>query len=64
MEWMHPLDEVITALLTAGLTLRWLHEHDSVAFQRYKVLVKDTHGMYRWPDKGWFPVKLFAPGRA
>jgi SAM-dependent methyltransferase len=55
-EWMHPLGETITALLTAGLTLRWLHEHDSVAFQRYKVLIKDAQGMYRWPDKNWLPL--------
>ena len=33
-----------------------LHEHDSIPFQRYKVLVKDSHGMYPWPDKGWFPL--------
>ena len=55
-EWMHPLGEIITALLTAGLTLRWLHEHDAVAFQRYKVLIKDAQGMYRWPDKAWLPL--------
>jgi trans-aconitate methyltransferase len=28
---LHPLGETITALLTAGLTLRWLHEHDADA---------------------------------
>jgi SAM-dependent methyltransferase len=55
-EWMHPLGEIVTGLLTAGLTLKWLHEHDSIPFQRYKVLVRDPHGMYRWPDKGWFPL--------
>jgi SAM-dependent methyltransferase len=55
-EWMHPLAEIITALLTAGLTLRWLHEHDSVAFPRYRLLLKDADGMYRWPDKGWLPL--------
>ena len=54
-EWIHPLGEIITALLDAGLTLNWLHEHDSIPFQRYKVLIRDPHGMYRWPDKAWFP---------
>jgi SAM-dependent methyltransferase len=43
-------------LLAAGLTLKWLHEHDSIPFQRYKVLVRDPHGMYRWPNKEWFPL--------
>jgi SAM-dependent methyltransferase len=55
-EWLHPLGETITALLDAGLTLKWLHEHGSIPFQRYKVLVRDPHGMYRWPDKEWFPL--------
>jgi SAM-dependent methyltransferase len=55
-EWIHPLGETITALLDTGLTLKWLHEHDSIPFQRYKVLVRDSHGMYRWPDKGRFPL--------
>ena len=58
-EWIYPLGETITALLTAGLTLRWLHEHDSVAFQRYNVLVKDAHDMYRWPDKRWLPLSYW-----
>ena len=55
-EWIHPLGKIVTGLLTAGLTLKWLHEHDSIPFQRYKVLVRDPQSMYRWPDKGWFPL--------
>jgi SAM-dependent methyltransferase len=55
-EWMHPLGEIVTALLTAGLTLRWLHEHDADAFPRYRVLIKDAGGMYRWPYKAWLPL--------
>jgi SAM-dependent methyltransferase len=57
-EWIHPLGETITSLLKAGLTLKWLHEHDSVPFQRYQVLVSDSRGMYHWPDKGWFPLSF------
>jgi SAM-dependent methyltransferase len=57
-EWIHPLGETITSLLKAGLKLKWLHEHDSVPFQRYKGLVGNSHGMYHWPDKGWFPLSF------
>jgi hypothetical protein len=41
-EWMHPLGETIATLLTSGLRIRCPHENDSVAFQRYKVLIKDA----------------------
>ena len=55
-EWIHPLGEIVTALLAAGLTLRWLHEHDSVPWRMFKALVEDGSGMYRWPDRPWLPL--------
>jgi SAM-dependent methyltransferase len=55
-EWIHPLGETVTALLAAGLTLRWLHEHDAVPWRMFKAMVKDASGMYRWPDRPWLPL--------
>jgi SAM-dependent methyltransferase len=55
-EWMHPLGDIVTALIDAGLTLRWLHEHEAVAWQMFEVLVEDGEGMYRWPDRPWLPL--------
>jgi hypothetical protein len=43
-------------LLAAGLTLRWLHEHDAVPWRMFKAMVKDASGMYRWPDWPWLPL--------
>jgi SAM-dependent methyltransferase len=57
-EWSHPLGEIVSSLIASGLTLNWLHEHDSTSFQRYSLLVKDSYGMYRWPDKAWFPLSF------
>ena len=57
-EWIHPLGQTITSLLAAGLTLKWLHEHDSTPFRRYNVLIKDSNGMYTWPNQGWFPLSF------
>jgi len=37
-EWNHPLGEVVTALVTAGLELRFLHEFDEISFQRFSFL--------------------------
>jgi SAM-dependent methyltransferase len=55
-EWLHPLGEIVSALLAAGLTLRWLHEHDSVPWPMFRILVEDGAGMYRWPDRPWLPL--------
>jgi SAM-dependent methyltransferase len=56
-EWLHPLSETISSLLAAGLTLKWLHEHDSLPFQRYHKLVKGPDGMYR-PAEPWLPLSF------
>jgi SAM-dependent methyltransferase len=57
-EWLHPLSETISTLSVAGLNLRWLHEHDSLPFQRYQQLVKGPDGMYRWPAEPWLPLSF------
>jgi SAM-dependent methyltransferase len=51
-----PLGEIVTSLLEVGLTLKWLHEHDSVLWRMFGQLVEDANGMYRWPKKSWFPL--------
>jgi SAM-dependent methyltransferase len=55
-EWMHPVGEVVTALIAAGLTLRWLHEHDAVPWRMFEFLVADEDGMHRWPAERWLPL--------
>ena len=55
-EWLHPLGEIVTSLLDAGLTLKWLHEHDSVPWPMFEQLTKDTNGMYHCPDERWLPL--------
>jgi len=54
--WMHPLGDVVTGLIDAGLTLRWLHEHDAVPWRMFKLLVEGADGLWRWPDKPWLPL--------
>ena len=55
-EWVHPLGNVITALCEAGLTLKWLHEHDAVPWPMFACLRGDADGLWRWPDKSWLPL--------
>ncbi len=54
--WIHPLGDIISGLLAAGMTLDWLHEHDALTWQMFKVLVRDTDRLWRWPDKPWLPL--------
>jgi hypothetical protein len=54
--WIHPLGDVVTSLITSGMTLDWLHEHDAVPWRMFRILVKDASGLYRWPDRPWLPL--------
>ena len=56
--WIHPLGELITSLIASGLTLDWLHEHDSVTWRMFECLTKDAQGLFRWPDKPWLPLSF------
>ena len=60
-QFMHPLAEVVTALLRAGLVLEFLHEHDHVPWRMFSSLVEcgDGEGQwreYKWPDRPWLPL--------
>ena len=54
--WIHPVGEIITGLIEAGMRLDWLHEHDAVPWRMYRTLTHDAEGLYRWPDKPWLPL--------
>jgi hypothetical protein len=48
---------VVSALIAAGLTLDWLHEHDGLPWRMFKALVPDERPrLYRWPDRPWLPL--------
>ena len=55
--WMHPLGDIVTALVDAGLTLDFLHEHDRTVFQQLPFLEQDDEGWWRLPaDQPPFPL--------
>ena len=55
-QWLHPLGDVVTALIDAGLRLEWLHEHDRVPWRMLPVLVRQADGFWGWPDRKWLPL--------
>lgn len=53
--WNHGLGEVVTALISAGLTIDYLHEHMKSPYAVFQGLVKDDLGMYELAD-GLYPL--------
>ena len=54
--WIHPLSDIISGLLMAGLTLDWFREQDAVTWRMFKVLSQDANELWRWPDRPWLPL--------
>jgi SAM-dependent methyltransferase len=50
VEWNHGLGEVVSALIKAGLTIEFLHEHNYTLFPRWSFLENPEHGIYRLPE--------------
>jgi SAM-dependent methyltransferase len=48
-EWAHPISEILTALIGAGLRIEMFHEHDRLAWQLWPCLEYDGNRMYRLP---------------
>ncbi|MEM1382742.1 MAG: class I SAM-dependent methyltransferase [Pseudomonadota bacterium] len=57
-EWAHPLGTIVTALISAGLRLDWLHEHDAVPWGMFGCLELGADGLHRWPDRPWLPLSF------
>lgn len=49
-EWEHSVSDIVNAVLAAGMTLDWLHEHDEIAWRMLPILVPGARGQHRWPD--------------
>lgn len=50
VEWQHPLGDVLSAVLGAGLVLESFHEHDFTLFPRWPDLVPGPGGRHDLPD--------------
>lgn len=54
--WIHPLGDVLSALLGQGLLIEAFEEHDAVLWQAFSCLRKDADGFYRFADRPWLPL--------
>jgi SAM-dependent methyltransferase len=48
-EWHHPLGAIVDALITAGLRIEFLHEHDVLTWDYFSFMTRDEDGWYRLP---------------
>lgn len=48
VDWLHPIGEVVSVLIEAGLRLEFLHEHDYTLFPRFAMLERDPEGKPEW----------------
>jgi SAM-dependent methyltransferase len=56
VEFLHPIGDVIMALLNAGLRIDRFHEHDSIVWQLFAQLEIRGPSEHVWPDKPWLPL--------
>lgn len=50
-QWIHPLSEILNALIEAGLAIRWVHEHDLLPHRQFRMMIEAQDRMYRLPDE-------------
>ncbi len=55
-EWTHPVSDVVTALIDAGLRIDFLHEHDRIPWRMFQALARDGDGLWTWPEERFLPL--------
>jgi SAM-dependent methyltransferase len=56
-EWIHPLSDIVTALIEAGLQLQFLHEHERLPWKLFPSMVPDGDRLFRLPQSA-VPIPL------
>lgn len=56
VQFLHPLSDILMALIGAGLRLERFHEHDSIVWRMFACQTKRDDGGHAWPDKPWLPL--------
>ena len=49
-EWTHSVSRVLNALIGAGLSIRFVHEHEEVPWRMFANLVSGSPRMWRLPE--------------
>jgi SAM-dependent methyltransferase len=49
-EWIHPLSDIVNALLRAGLSIDFLNEHDALVWRAFPFVVATGEDQFSLPD--------------
>ncbi len=49
-QWIHPISDIVSALLGAGLQIEMLHEHEVLPWKPFPMMVAAGEGYFRLPD--------------
>lgn len=49
-EWIHPLSDIVNALISAGLAIDFLNEHDLVVWKAFPFVVETGEDQFSLPD--------------
>jgi SAM-dependent methyltransferase len=56
-EWIHPLSDILTSVIEAGLSVDFLHEHEHLPWKLFPSMVSSGCGLFHLPD-GSVPIPL------
>jgi 2-polyprenyl-3-methyl-5-hydroxy-6-metoxy-1,4-benzoquinol methylase len=59
-EWSHSLGEIVTAILNAGMSLEFLHEHPFIVYNARKYLVEDGPSRFKIGGAPHQPPLMFS----
>jgi SAM-dependent methyltransferase len=62
-QWIHPVSDIVSGLIGAGLQIEMLHEHELLPWKPFSMMLDAGDGYYRLPD-GVAPVPLALSLRA
>ena len=62
-KWTHGLGEILTALIEAGIELKFVHEHPFSVIQRSPEMVQDQDGTWRFESDIDLPLLVTVKGR-
>ncbi|MGE3831814.1 MAG: class I SAM-dependent methyltransferase [Parvibaculaceae bacterium] len=55
--WIHPLSDILNAIIGAGLALEWLNEHAALTWKLFPTMNESADGLYRLPlDQPQLPL--------
>jgi SAM-dependent methyltransferase len=57
-QWLHPISDILMALVDAGFRVERIREHDSCVWRLFDKLVERERGQFVWPEKPWLPLSF------